>query len=82
MAKAGPSPPSAEELARRATEPKWERVIGGCDQLHRVEVPGGWLYRTTNGRIHVTAVALCFVPKRDDAVEVKGLCHDILDKFE
>lgn len=49
------------------SEPTWEDVTppGSGDYLERIEVPGGWLYRTTfaRGDHGVEGVAMSFVPR-------------------
>ncbi len=63
MAKGGPTFSPAQIAAHRAENAKWEVVISGSDPLYRTEVPGGWLYRSMDGRgITSKTVALCFVP--------------------
>ena len=55
------------------THPRWEEVaaLDNTDILERIEVPGGWLYRTTyrhpHGQRQVIAVAMCFVPSLVEA---------------
>ena len=44
----------------------WEKVAVGADRsdvTERLEVQGGWLYRTTLTQGGANGVALCFVPK-------------------
>jgi hypothetical protein len=45
-------------------QPKWETVnTGKLDATARLEVPGGWLYRTVMvARPDMSVLAMCFVP--------------------
>ena len=42
----------------------WEEIVKGT--LYRIEVPGGWIYRTTTlgGMGYSANVHMVFVPKR------------------
>ena len=58
-------------------EANWEQVCGDdvssySSRLDRMEVPGGWLYRSLSRHLHYTsaaaAVALTFVPNPQDSI--------------
>jgi len=47
-------------------KPTWEKVTENtsvyAERTERLEVPGGWIYRTVCGSTQDGGVALCFVP--------------------
>jgi hypothetical protein len=48
-------------------KPTWEKITENLgvyvERTERLEVPGGWIYRTICGATQDGGIALCFVPK-------------------